>query len=142
MNRTPNPTTKTCPEKLQTGIDPPSLIEGFPHGIPVEQQNEEDQIAEIFRKLKKKADERCKRAPRHKHKWVVNIGDRVLVKDHKLSSKLRGRYHRMELLYKGPMVVVKQFGDHTYELQDPRNEKIIGRYHKQLLRPFKTNTQN
>ena len=140
LNRTPNPTTKICPEKLQTGIDPPPLIQGIPHGIPVESTNDADKLTEIFERLKRKAEERRKRAPRHKHKWTVKIGDKVLIKDHKLSSKLRGRYHRMELLYKGPMRVIEQFGNHTYELQDPRNLKIVGRYHKQLLRPFKTST--
>ena len=35
LNRSPNPTTKLCPSKLMTGIDPPPLFEGIPQGIPI-----------------------------------------------------------------------------------------------------------
>lgn len=42
----------------------------------------------------------------------------------------------MELLYKGPFVIHKILGSHTYELTN--QEKIVGVYHKQLLRPYKT----
>lgn len=74
---------------------------------------------------------------RHKHKWNPKVGDRVLVKDKKLSSVLKGRYHRMELLYKGPFTVAQILGTHTYEILNQQNNKIVGRYHKQLLRPFR-----
>ena len=142
INTTPNPTTQVCPERLQTGVEPPPLIGGIPRSIPAQPLKEADKIREIFEKLTKRAEERKKKAPRRKHKWVVEIGDQVLVKDHKLSSKLRGRYHRMELLYKGPMTVTQQFGDHTFELIDPKSGKLVGRYHKQLMRPFKTRGSN
>ena len=138
INRSPNPTTKLCPFKLMTGIEPPPLFEGIPQGIPVPSNNEIDNYMVTFEKLKKRAEDRKRRTRRSKHKWKVQVGDQVLVKDHKLSSKLRGRYHRMELLYKGPMIITNQFGSHTYELENPRTNKSIGRYHKQLLRPYKT----
>ena len=137
LNRSPNPTTKLCPEKLMTGLDPPPLFKGIPRGIPIPSDKEIDEYSKTFEKLKKRAEDRKKRAHRHKHKWTINVGDLVLVKDHQLSNKLRGRYHRMELLYKGPMEVTRQFGDHTFELLNPRNNKNIGRYHKQLLRPYR-----
>ena len=137
MNKSPNPTTRVCPETLQTGVDPPQLINGIPQGIPIDPPDKAHQLRKIFDRLQKRAEERKKRAPRHKRKWIIEIGDQVLVKDHKLSSRLRGRYHRMELLYKGPMDVTQQFGDHTFELMDPKSGRTIGKYHKQLLRPYK-----
>jgi hypothetical protein len=45
----------------------------------------------------------------------------------------------MELLYKGPMVITEKFGDHTYEQKNPGNNRIEGRFHKQMLRPYKNN---
>ena len=76
---------------------------------------------------------------RHKHKCNPAVGDLVLAKDHKLSSMLKGRYYRMELLYEGPLKINAQFGDHTYELVNPGNDRTEGRYHKQMLRPYKVN---
>ena len=43
----------------------------------------------------------------------------------------------MELLYKGPAIIVAKFGEHTFELRDAKNEKLLGKWHKQLLRPYK-----
>ena len=65
------------------------------------------------------------------------IGDKVLVKDHKLSSLLKGR-HRMELLYKGPMEITKVLGYHTYELKNLKTGRTEGRFHKQMMRPYLT----
>ena len=44
----------------------------------------------------------------------------------------------MELLFKGPYKIGKIFGEHTYEIINPNNNKVEGRFHKQLLRPYKT----
>ena len=69
------------------------------------------------------------------------MGDLVLAKDHKLSSLLKGRYYRMELLCKGPFKISSQFGDHTYELVNLQNDRKEDRYHKQMLRPYKVKEQ-
>ena len=45
----------------------------------------------------------------------------------------------MELLYKGPLKINTQFGDHAYELVNPGNDRIEGRCHKHMLRPYKVN---
>ena len=48
----------------------------------------------------------------------------------------------MELLYKGPVKITEKFGDHTYEFTNPGNDRIEGRFHKQMLRPYKVMTSD
>ena len=91
-----------------------------------------------YKRLLDKANKRKLRAKRYRRKWNPKIGDLILVRDHKLSSLLKSRYHRMELLYKEPYRIERIFGEHTYEVVNLNNSKIEGRFHKQLLRPYKT----
>lgn len=121
MNRSPNPTTKFSPEYLFTGKEPPSLFHGIPPSLPVPTSEEVDKMKLAYERCKKRAEKRRECAKRSKHKWHPKIGDKVLVRQHKLSSKLKQRYHRMELVYAGPFVI----------------SKIFGTYHRQFLRPYK-----
>ena len=136
MIRMPNPTTKITPHELMTGDKPPPLFYGIPPHISPLGQAELDTKLIAFRRLKEKAEKRKSKARPHRNKWNPKIGDLLLVRDHKLSSMLKGRCYRMELLYKGPMVIEK-FGNHTYKLENPGNNRVEGRFHKQMLRPYK-----
>ena len=140
MNRSPNPTTRVSPEKLFTGEEPPSLFHGIPQGIKVPTTPEVNEIKLAVERVRKRAEQRKKRAKRHRKKWNPAIGDQVWVREHSLSDKLAGRYHRMQLLYKGPYVINMILGEHTYELRQAGTNKIIGRFHKQMLRPYIENT--
>ena len=91
-----------------------------------------------YERLLSKADKRKLRKKRHRTKWNPNIGDLILVKDHKLRGLLKGKYHRMELLYKGQFKLEKIFGKHTCEIINIKNGPAEGRFHKQLLRSYKT----
>ena len=137
LDSSPNPSSKFPPETLFTGKEAPPLFQGVPEGIPVPNAQEIDKFKLAFDRLVKRAELRKSRPKRHKHKWNPQINDKVLVKDKKLSSLLKGRYSRMELLYRGPYRVSKILGDHTYEVLSSESGKLIGRFHKQLLRPFK-----
>ena len=66
----------------------------------------------------------------------TEMGELVWLRDNKLSSSLKGRTSKMELLYKGPYLIARILGEHTYELANMRSKGSIGRYHKQLLKPF------
>ena len=137
INRSPNPTTKFTPEFLFSGKQPPSLFHGMPQGIPVPTQDQVDECKLAYERVKKRAEKRKASAKRYKHKWLPKVGDKVLVRDHKLSSKLKHRYHRMELLFKGPFIITKILGEHSYELCYPANNKRLGVYHRQLLKPYR-----
>ena len=102
-------------------------------------QAELDKELIAFNRLKYKAEKRKSKARKHKNKWEPKIGDLVLVRDHKLSNMLKGKYYKMELLYKGPLVITEILGNHTYELENNSSRKIEGRFHKQMLKPYKGN---
>ena len=140
INRSPNPTTKVCPEKLMTGKEPESLFVGLPATIPVLKQSELDERKLVFEKLRKRAEKRKERMTRSKKLWEIKIGDKVLAREHHLSSLIKGRSHRLELLYRGPLTVVDKFGETTFELRDDAKGKIIGRYNKVCLKPYRENS--
>ena len=137
MNRTPNPTTKISPHELLTGNKPPPLFYGIPPDGILPGQAELDNRLIAFNRMRDKAEKRRLKARRHKNRWEPKIGDLVLVRDHKLSSMIRGKYYKMELMYKGPMVIKAMFGNYTYELENQVSRKIEGRLHKQMLKPYK-----
>ena len=139
MNRTPNPTSKITPHELMTGEKPTPSFHGIPPNISPPGQAELDNKLIAFKRLKEKAEKRRSKARRHRNKWNPKIGDLVLVRDHKLSNMIKGKYYHMELLYKGSMVVAAIFGNHTYELENPVNRNVKGRFHKQMLSPYKNN---
>ena len=137
LNRTPNPSSRFAPEALFTGRDPPPLFSGVPTGIRVPDTQELDKCKLAFERLVDRAKKRKERTKRYKHKWNPQVGDKVLVKDRNLSSRLRGRYFRMELLFKGPFTITKVLGSHSYELINEKSKKLVGRFHKQMIRPFR-----
>ena len=57
INRTPNPTTKVSPEKLLTGIEPPSMFHGLPDTIGIPGQTEVDEKRAVYERLKKRAEQ-------------------------------------------------------------------------------------
>ena len=91
MNRTPNPTTKITPHELLTGCKPPPLFFGIPTDIIPPNQAELDKELIAFNRLRDKADKRRSKARRNRPKWDPQVGDLVLVRDHKLSSMIKGK---------------------------------------------------
>ena len=71
---------------------------------------------------------------RSKKLWDVQIGERLLAREHHLSSALKGRNHKLELLYSRPRVVTQNFGQDISELADEIAGKITGRFHKSRLK--------
>ena len=139
MNRTPNPTTKISPHELFTGNKPPPRFYGIPPYVTPPCQAELDNRLIAFNRLKDKADKRNLKASRHKNRWDPKTIDLVLMRDHKLSSMIRGKCYKMELMYKGPMDTKAIFGNHTYEVENQVSRKIEGSFHKQMLKPYRDN---
>lgn len=46
------------------------------------------------------------------------------------------KYSKFDLLYRGQYIVQEIYGDHTYLLRNPENNKLVGKWHKQLLKPY------
>ena len=134
LNRTRNPTTKVSPEKLMTGKEPRNMFEGLPSTVPIPGQPEVDEKRVVYERLLKRAEQRMLRMKPSKKRWNVQIGERVLSRENHLSSTLKGRNHKMELLYSEPRIVTKKFGQDTFELKDEGTGRIVGRYHKSRLK--------
>ncbi|KAJ4438279.1 hypothetical protein ANN_14218 [Periplaneta americana] len=102
------------------------MIGKLPEAIQEGDLLDEEQLCRLaLDRIQKKAETRMSNVKRYRHRWEPKVGDPVLLRDIKLSSALRGRYSRMELLYKGPFSITKNFGDHTYELKDLDKNKVL-----------------
>ena len=123
---------------MGNGERPPPIFKGIPIHITPPGKAELNNKRLAYERLLNRANKRKLRTKRHRAKWNPKIGDLILVKDHKLSSLLKGKYRRMELLYKGSYEIGKIFGKHTYEIINIKNSQAEGRFHKQILRPYKT----
>ena len=109
------------------------MFEGLPSTVEIPGQAEINEKKLVFEKLQKRAEERMKRMKRSKKLWDVQIGECVLAREHHLSSALKGRNHKLELLYSPPRLVTQKFGHDTLELVDEVTGKIPGRFHKNRL---------
>lgn len=135
LNTTINEVTRCKPIILMTGKNPEPPFKNLPKPIPV--SDKEINHCEIaLNRIRKRAEQRRARTKRSKHKWDVQLGEHVLVRNNQLSSLLKGQYHRLHSLFKGPYIISKVVTPLTFELKDNSNDKIIGIYHKQLLRPY------
>ena len=137
LNKTPHGVTKIAPEKLFTGKEPAQLFVGLPNTVNVPTNEEVDECKKTYLRLVEKAEKRKKVAKRYRHKWNLQVGELVWVRDKHLGSMLKGKYFRMGLLYKGPVRISKILGDHTCEVANLESNKPESRVHKQLLRKYK-----
>ena len=80
------------------GEAPPSIFKGIPNHIIPPGKTELNKKMIAYRRLLDKAEKRKAKTKRYCRKWKPKVGELVLARDHKLSSLLKGRYHRMELL--------------------------------------------
>ena len=117
-----------------TGTDPPSLFHGLPDTISIPGQAEVDEKRVVYERLKKRAEQRKLRMKPSKKMWDIQIGERVLSRAHHLSSKLKGRNHKLELLYSEPRIVTRKFGHDTVDLKDEATDRVVGRFHKSRLK--------
>ena len=137
MNRSPHGVTQMTPEFLFTGTKAASIFQGIPPSIPVPNQEELDLYKLAYQRLVKRAEQRKAKAKRRKRKWDPQINEKVLVRNHQLSSRLKNQYFRMHLLFKGPFFINQKFGDHTFELRGLKDGKMHGRVHKQFLKRYR-----
>lgn len=136
LNRSPCPSIRMTPEFLFTGGPHTPLFTGIPAvGGPADAMSMED-CKKAYERQVLRAEKRRNRAKRSKYKWKAKIGEFVWAKAKNISKLLSGEYSKMKLLFKGPFEIIAINGTHTYTLRDPKNNKIFGKYHKQLLKKY------
>uniref|UniRef100_A0A0A9Y6A0 Integrase catalytic domain-containing protein n=1 Tax=Lygus hesperus TaxID=30085 RepID=A0A0A9Y6A0_LYGHE len=87
------------------------------------------------------ANESRNRARRHdvrKNKVLFNciVGDEVLVKSLSVSSAPQGIYHKFLNKNEGPYKISKNFGNGSYQLNDPETNTVKGIYHVSHLKKY------
>jgi transposase InsO family protein len=73
---------------------------------------------------------------RHRE-WRCHLGDRVLKRDHPLSSGAKGFAAKLAPKYSGPHTVTKVLSPVVYNLRSPSGQKIL-RVHIKDLKPYRT----
>ena len=143
INNIPSPSTGFTPHELMTGKPPQKLLVKYSTTVDKldEKLSEEEKCRLAYEKLIKKSEIRKSKVKRSKRIWKPEIGNLVLVKNFCLSSAQKKVYRRMNLLYKGPFVIKNIFGKQTYEIVD-KSDKVIGRFHVSLLRPYHVVVEN
>ena len=110
------------------------MFTGVPEPVSVPEPVRHGEVKLVYEKLRKRAEKRALRMKRTKKVWDIQIGEQVLARLQNLSCALKGRNHKMELLYSEPRTVTQKFGHDTFELMDAKGRKA--RYHKSKLRKF------
>ncbi|KAF0716362.1 AP2/ERF domain-containing protein PFD0985w-like [Aphis craccivora] len=136
LNHTTHCTTEFTPQQIMFGMEPQPTVEDkilFPTMINYINQNE---IIELVRKrLRKKADIRNQAKDQNKRFINYQVGQQVLIKEHRLSSAEDREIHKLFLLYKGPYTITQVCENNTVVVEDDSNNtfrcnvKNIKAYH-------------
>ena len=142
INNLPCPSTGFTPFELMTGKPPQQLLVTASTTIDKlgESLTEEEKCRIAYENLVKKSEIRKKKVKRSRRTWEPKIDDLVLVKSFCISSAQRKLYKRLNLIFKGPYIIKKVFGKHTFEVED-RKGKVIGRFHITLMKPYRHLTE-
>lgn len=118
INNTTHSTTECTPHYLMFGEKPKLSITrliNFPKGDPNEAEPKIIQI--VMKRSKKKAELRNAYKDKDKKFPQYNVGDSILVKEHRLSSAEDKETHKLFLLYHGPYIIQKVHPNNTVTVQ-------------------------
>ena len=98
---------------------------------------EEYDIIEFHNRMATKTEKLKGKYEDNKHSKInYKPGDKILLKNRELPSSTEGIMKKLLLLYTGPYVISKDHGDNTYEIKDPKTDKIMGRYNQSSMKPY------
>lgn len=117
---------------IACAVPAPIAVEG---STKMEAQKMYDLATERIQRAARRRIDRARRRQTGKV-WSFCVGDRVLLRHKTLSSKIKRENHRLQLYYIGPYKITKIFSTDTVQLSDIEKNKIIGTYHKDMLKPF------
>ncbi|CAI6345111.1 unnamed protein product [Macrosiphum euphorbiae] len=100
-----------------------------------EQEINHEGIIEVVRKkLRTRADARNRVKDQAKKFIQYQVGQQVLVKEHKLSSGEDNEIHKFFLLYRGPYTLVQIRDNNTVLVEDSRGQTM--RYNVKNVKPY------
>ena len=64
------------------------------------------------------------------------IGEQILLKNRGLPSTMEGIANKLLLLYTGPYIVSKDNQNNTYEIVDPKTQRIKGTFNQTSMKKY------
>lgn len=95
-----------------------------------------DFVTIAYENLKTKAEQRKEKAERNKNLISFEVGDKVMVRTHDLSSATDKLIKKFFALYRGPATVVKKFNNKCYEVVEDSTQVKFGRQNLYNLKKF------
>lgn len=129
LNHTPSTVHKVAPIYLMTGQYPDRPWENT--NIP--------QAAEILRKIQHRNLENHNKHQKQTTNFKITefeLGDQVIVKNLRITDKKNKKIAKLLKTYSGPYIIKRKFGNATYELIDPDNERIKGKFHIRMIHKY------
>lgn len=126
LNNTTHQSTGFTPTQILTGKKPSLYIDRFISLPTNEQTTDVNIIIELAKsRLQKRADQ-CNRIKDQKKKFpTYQMGQQVLVKEHKLSSGTDKEIHKFFLLYRGPYTISQVHENNTLIITDDQGNSQI-----------------
>lgn len=136
INHTPSLVTNVAPVTLMKKIQPerPWNIDNI--NIENLQEKAKRNIMKYNEKYEKKENKKIKKQIK------FNIGDKVLLKRHRVSNKRNETCAKLQEPYIGPFIIKRLLGNNVYELLEPETQKNVGKYHIQLLYKYYEENEN
>lgn len=123
LNNTTHQSTGFTPTQILTGKKPSLSIDKFiplPVNEPVSDLNVIIQLAKS--RLQKRAEQRNRLLDKKRKFPTYQVGQQVLVKEHKLSSSLDKEIHKFFLLYRGPYTISQVHDNNTLVITDDQGK--------------------
>jgi hypothetical protein len=139
INETVSEATGFTPRELMYGGNAPRLFSELLPTSPEEERElltSEQKAAQVFARLKKRAEKRERRVKRGRCKWDPSVGEEVLVEASRLSDANRGLTHKFARPYEGPFCISRIVSPAIFEISDSKG-KIRGMFSKGALKKFK-----
>ncbi|CAI6359183.1 unnamed protein product [Macrosiphum euphorbiae] len=137
INHSHHQSTGYTPYQIMYGQEPDVRITSkiqFPDYDDV--INNEPVVEIVRKKLRSKAESRNKTKDQLKKFRQYQVGQQVLMKEHKLSSAENNEIHKFFLLYKGPYTITEIYGNNTVMLEDQYERAI--RCNMSNIKPYHT----
>jgi hypothetical protein len=141
INETVSEATGFTPRELMYGGVAPRLFSELLPTSPEEDTEpltSEQKAAQVFARLKKRAEKRERREKRGLRKWDPRLGEEVLVEACRLSDANRGLTHKFARPYEGPFSISRIVSPAIFEITDSTG-RIRGMFSKGALKKFKVN---
>lgn len=131
MNGVPSTITQMAPITIMFGSPPIR-----PWGV-----EEDVDISKIRSQVRSRLERNAKRYRERENKKikkhiVYKQGDRVVIKSMRVSNLDRNICAKFRYPYEGPYIVNRVLNDNTYELKQPNNENIRGKFHIEMIYPY------